>query len=186
MSMFLRKVGSVLWRTQQFPLVSFAGVNHRTATFMGTLFQRYNSSGPFPATASNPRFQNNGLSLVKLINYSVRRRISTEAPHTSTVAVKKRSKRKAGGSLSQTELSQAEDTDAEVSCNAYPVVAYATCDEIHLEKLKTALVYQGLYVPTVWKEDCGTAYAYLNVFQAYLVLMLGFFMDFFKTQLFWT
>jgi len=82
---------------------------------------------------------------------SIVRRITTEAKPTPSIAPatgKKRTKAKR-------KPVAAEDTDTEVDRSTYPVVAYATCDEIDLEKLRKGLVSQGLYIPTVWAQDSG-------------------------------
>jgi uncharacterized Rmd1/YagE family protein len=60
---------------------------------------------------------------------------------------KKRTKRKAGA-VGRANLQELVETQS-----YYRIMAYATCDELDLEKLRHGLIVQGLYIPTVWPAD---------------------------------
>ncbi|CAG7730039.1 unnamed protein product [Allacma fusca] len=71
---------------------------------------------------------------------------------TSSNVTKKRTKRKAGSKVIMDEFG-VRGYDHHHDEMTFPVVAYATCEEMNLEELRKGLLKQGLYTPTEWDED---------------------------------
>lgn len=73
------------------------------------------------------------------------------ARNASSTVIKKRTKRKTGSKVIMDEFG-VRGYDHHHDEMTFPVVAYATCDELNLEDLKKGLLGQGLYKPTEWGE----------------------------------
>jgi hypothetical protein len=124
-------ISNVMLSKHRMDFVRFVSSTKRSATSSVTKDKKLNSK-PLPHEEEGPESPSE----------------TTADPVSPSSQSKKRAKRKTtGGRFIGDEQGRMFDTK-----NTFPVMAYATCEELDLEKLHDGLIAHDLYIPTVLNE----------------------------------